>query len=280
MNAFDQQYQKLIAAVLEDGSDVSNVWSGRVTRTLPGATLRVDLERDGFPLLTLRKIPVKLFVAEQIWFLTGENHPAWLQQFTNIWDEFLEEDGTIEAAYGYRWRKHFGRDQIRMLIDHLTENPASRHGVVMMWDPASDGLAPDKKKNLPCHVMFTLNIVGGRAHLHLVVRSNDLMLGCPHDIAGFAFLQQMLAQKLGVRPGILTYSISNAHIYDNHFEQAAALIQRQNDHTSISLYLPPQAFDRATAGDTQLVQEVVDQISFQYQPLEPIKGMKITVNVY
>jgi thymidylate synthase len=280
MNEFDQQYQELISTVLREGSDVPNPWSGRIARTIPGATLRIDLERDGFPLLTLRKIPVKLFVAEQVWYLMGENRPTWLQQFTNIWDEFLEQDGTIEAAYGYRWRKHFGRDQIQMLVAHLTENPSSRHGVVMMWDPATDGLAPDKKKNLPCPVMFTLNLVGGRAHLHVIIRSNDLMLGCPHDIAGFAFLEQVLAQKLGVPAGILTYSISNAHIYDNHFEQAAALMKRQNDHPPIFLDLPPSAFDRAITGNTQLVDEVVDRLASQYQPLEPIKGMKITVNVY
>lgn len=102
MTSFDVQYKQAIDDILHQGYDIPNPWSGRSTKMLPGLTLRVDSSVD-FPLLTLRKIPLKIFIAEQIWFLMGENQPTWLQQFTKIWDDFLEEDGTIKAAYGYRW---------------------------------------------------------------------------------------------------------------------------------------------------------------------------------
>lgn len=279
MNSFDVQYRQAIADILDHGIDQPNPWSGRTPRMLPGVTLRVDVE-ESFPLLTLRKIPLKIFIAEQMWFLQGKNDPTWLRQFTKIWDDFLEEDGTVKAAYGHRWSTHFGRHQIESLVAHLTQNPMSRHGVVVTWDPAEDGLGVDGKKNLPCPYTFTVNIAGGRLHLHNVIRSNDMMLGCPHDAAGFALLQCILAERLGVRPGIYTHSISNAHIYDNHFDAARELACREHAHAPIHLSVPAGAYARAVGGDTSLVQELFDQLKSQYVPLEPIDGMKITVNVY
>lgn len=279
MTPFDVQYKEAIRQIMDDGFDIPNPWSGRVTRMVPGVTLRVDVG-ESFPLLTLRKIPLKLFIAEQVWYLMGENNPTWLQQFTRIWDDFLEADGTVQAAYGYRWRHHFGRDQIESLVNHLTQNPASRHAVVVTWDPADDGLGVDSKKNLPCPYSFTVNIAGGKLHLHNIIRSNDMMLGCPHDAAGFALLQCILADRLGVKPGIYTHSISNAHIYDNHFEVARELINREHTHSPISLTVPTGSYQRAVTGDANLVEELFASLSAQYQPMESIKGMKITVNVY
>jgi len=279
MTPFDTQYKNAIAQIMQEGIDIPNPWSGRVVRMVPGVTLRVDVG-ESFPVLTPRKIPLKLFIAEQVWFLMGENKPTWLQQFTKIWDDFLEDNGTIKAAYGYRWRHHFGRDQMESLVDHLSENSASRHGVVVTWDPSDDGLGVDDKKNLPCPYTFTVNIAGGKLHLHNIVRSNDMMLGCPHDVAGFALLQCVLAEKLGVKPGIYTHSISNAHIYDNHFDAANELIGRENDHMPIRMEMPAGSYDRAKQGDVELVNELFAQLSSQYKPLDSITGMQITVNVY
>jgi thymidylate synthase len=279
MTSFDVQYQQAIADILDHGYEIPNPWSGRTTKMLPGVTLRVDVG-EGFPLLTLRKIPLKIFIAEQIWYLMGENRPDWLRGFTKIWDDFLEEDGTIKAAYGYRWRHHFGRDQIESLVAHLTQNPHSRHAVVVTWDPGDDGLAVDTKKNLPCPYTFTVNIAGGKLHLHNIVRSNDMILGCPHDAAGFALLQCILAERLGVEPGIYTHSISNAHIYDNHFDGARQIVERAHEHPPVKLVVPRGSYDRAVQGDAALVDEIFQQLKGQYRPLEAIDGLKITVNVY
>ncbi len=279
MTSFDFQYQQAIKQIMEQGIDIPNPWSGRVTKMIPGLTLRVDIG-ESFPLLTLRKIPLKIFIAEQVWFLMGENNPTWLRQFTKIWDDFLEEDGTVKAAYGYRWRHHFGRDQIDRLIQHLTQNSASRHGVVVTWDPADDGLGVDAKKNLPCPYTFTVNIAGGRLHLHNIIRSNDMILGCPHDVAGFALLQCILAERLGIEPGIYTHSISNAHIYDNHFDAANQMIERTHEHPALKCRVPTGSYARAISGDVQLVEELFEQLKNQYKPLDAIRGMEVTVNVY
>ncbi len=276
-NEFDQQYSALLNEILEHGYEEKNIRTGHVCKSLPGMTMKYDLSK-GFPLLTLRRIPLKVFIAEQIWFLMGNKNLRFLQTFTKIWDDFAEENNCVESAYGYRWRKHFGRDQIGGLVKLLKEDPTSRHGVILMWDPADDGLAGGtKKKNVPCPYTFTVQIIGGKLSLHLVIRSNDMMLGNPHDVAGFALLAYMLAQKLNVPVGHLTTSISNAHIYDIHFDQAKEICAREVDHKPIQFECPVNAFDRAEEGDELLVQEIFEQLKSQYTPQESVGKMSIVL---
>lgn len=276
MTKFDEIYQNLVREIMTDGITEFSERTGHETKALVGAHLQLDIEKDGFPLLTLRKSPIKMFVAEQMWFISGARKPEdFLRDYTHIWDDFTNPGDVVTVAYGYRWRKHFGRDQLGLLIDLLAKEPSSRHAVVVTWDPAQDGLSLTKKKNVPCPYTFTVNIVGGRLHLHNIIRSNDIMLGCPADISGFALLQCFLAQKLGVKPGMYSHSISNAHIYDTHYDGARELISRKNNHDKIILNLPGNSFDRAEKRDPKLLEEIVQNLQTQYNPMEPIKGLKL-----
>ncbi len=150
MTRFDQIYIDAIRRVYHEGDEVYSERTGYSTRAIPGLTLEIEPSK-GFPILTLRKIPIRLFCAEVVWMITGHKHLDFLRQFTKVWDGFAEDDGTVETAYGYRWRNYFGRDQLLDLVEHLRAEPSSRHGVVVMWDPASDGLTAPKKKNVPCY---------------------------------------------------------------------------------------------------------------------------------
>jgi len=276
-NEFDEQYKRLLKTILDHGIEEKNERTGHVCKSLPGMTMKFNVGQ-GFPLLTLRKIPLKVFIAEQMWFLMGQKNLAFLQRFTKIWDEFAEENNCVESAYGYRWRKHFGRDQIEGLVQLLEKDPSSRHGVILMWDPADDGLANGiKKKNVPCPYTFTVQIMGGRLCLHLIIRSNDMMLGNPHDVSGFAFLMHMLAQRLNVGLGSLTISISNAHIYDIHFEQAQELVNREVTHEAIPFKCPENAFKRAEDGDETLVEEVFAELKSHIDPQESVGKMSIVL---
>jgi thymidylate synthase len=272
MTQFDKVYKNLVQDILNNGIEDKNARSGYVCKAIAGAHFNLDLDK-GFPILTLRKLPLKIFVAEQMWFLLGENDPAWLRPFTKIWDHFIEEDGKV-TSYGHRWRKHFGRDQIRELIIHLKEKPTSRHGVVVAWDPLTDGLTGTPKKNVPCLFAFTINIIGGKLCMHNIIRSNDVFLGLPHDVAGFALLQHIIAQELQVPVGTYSHSISNAHLYSDQYEAASELINRTNDHKEIQLNLPENSLQRAEDGDVTLIEEIVKNISLQYTPLKAIKGIR------
>lgn len=276
MTTFDKIYQNLVRDIMENGIVEFSERTGHETRVRVGYHFQFDIEKDGFPLLTLRKSPIKMFVAEQIWFLSGARKPEdFLRDYTKIWDDFTNPGDVVTVAYGYRWRKHFGRDQIALLVELLEKEPSSRQAVVVTWDPANDGLSLVKKKNVPCPYTFTVNIVGGRLHMHNIIRSNDVMLGCPADVAGFALLQCMLAQRLGVKPGIYSHSISNAHIYDTHYEGAKELLSRTNDHQNVTLTLPADSFRRAEKKDSALLEEIVENLTKQYNPMAPITGLKL-----
>jgi thymidylate synthase len=278
MALFDEVYQKLLADIMNKGIRELNQRTGHETAALPGVSFSLDVEKDGFPLLALRKIPTRIFIAEQIWFISGARKPEiFLRDFTKIWDDFTNPGDVVTVAYGYRWRRHFGRDQLGMLVKMLEKDPSSRHGVVITWDPANDGLGGASKANVPCPYTFTVNIMGGRLNLMNVVRSNDVILGLPHDVAGFCLLQCILAQRLGVKPGIYTHTIANAHVYDTHYEAAEQMITRAATSKKVTLELPADAFARAEAKDVSLVEDINGALTTQYEPGEAIKGLRIVL---
>jgi thymidylate synthase len=278
MAKFDKIYQDILKDLMKNGITEYSERTKLHTKALPGVHFSIDPIKDGFPLMTLRKIPIKAIVAEQSWFISGARKPEdFLREYTKIWDAFTNPGDVVTVAYGYRWRKHFGRDQLGDLIKLLKKEPSSRHAVIVTWDPAQDGLSLKKKANVPCPYTFTINIIGGKLHMHNIVRSNDMILGFPFDVAGFCFLQYVLAQKLGVEVGIYSHSISNAHIYENHFEGARKIIKRETKHKKIKLELPKHTFERAEKKDRKLVPEITGQLEKQYKPQEPIKGLKIAL---
>lgn len=279
MHQFDIQYKNVIRRIMNEGSEEYNERTGHSVIALPGVNFEID---QTFPLLTLRRIPLKLFIAEQIWFISGSDnlneHEKIGKHLKVAWGDFQEDDGKIAAAYGYRMRHHFGRDQLQDLVNHLKKERGSRHGVIVFWDPADDGLGTGtKKKNIPCPYTFTANVIDNKLHLHLVIRSNDMILGCPHDMAGFALLQAILAGKIGCGVGKLTCSVSNAHIYDIHYGQAREIIERENDHGPVVFEAQEDYYDRAEKGDSVLLEEIFNKLNNQYNPLPAIKGMELVL---
>jgi thymidylate synthase len=284
----DDFYLRTVCGDIALQAPEMNKRTGVEVRALPGVTFQTDLEQEGFPLLSLRKIPMS-FVPEQMWMLSGTNTTEWLSRHTKIWDSFTEFDGTITSAYGHRWRHWFrprvynaaqisrgdgAVDQINIVLAKLKVDPSSRHAVVMMWDPGTDLIV--KQKNVPCPVMFTLNVIHGRLNLHLIIRSNDMVLGFPTDVAGFALLQHILAQKLGVSPGVYTHSISNAHVYENQMYAIEEMRLRRPDRGNVQFTLPADAYKRACDLDDSLVQEIKDGFT-NYLPLAAITGIPIAL---
>ena len=280
MKHFSDQYCNIISDILQNGVEETNNRTGVKTKALPGVQFQVDLARE-FPLLTARQIRVENFVAEMMWFISGQKDTnVFLNRHTKIWDAFTTEDGEVETAYGHRWRHHFGRDQLVDMILLLTKDPSSRHGVVVTWDPADDGLLHGTpKKNVPCPYTFTVNIIGGRLHLHNIIRSNDMVLGCPTDAAGFAYLACLLARLMNVKPGIYTHSISNAHIYENHYAAAEEMVERANSGLPYAspIVMEENGFAKAESLDESYFDRTVKQFKENYNPLPAIKGLIIAL---
>ncbi len=267
------EFAHLIYKQLLDEPTEINRRTGVGVKALPGIIYQTDLSIDGFPLLGLRKLPLS-FIPEVMWFLSGEKHTEWLSRHTKIWDQFIDADGTISSAYGYRWQHHFNVNQLHNVLVKLIKDKSNRHGVIMMWSPYQDLLF--KQKNVPCPVMLTLNIIKNRLHLHLVIRSNDMVLGFPTDVASFAFLQIILAQYLSVKEGILTVSISNCHIYENQIDAVTEMISRDIVLEPVFIKLPENSLTRASVLDDAFIDAI--KISMVgYNPHEAIKNIPIAI---
>lgn len=218
---YQSNYRSLLKALLTYGHSEVNRRTGEIVRVIPGGvSFRIDLHNGYLPVPGTRRVHPATAAAEVAWFLQGEKDSMWLQGYTAMWNKFVERDGrTVANAYGYRWRKHFGRDQIKRAITTLLDDRTSRQIVVSAWDPSSDGLG-EKSKNFPCPTHFTFSVTGNALHSSLFLRSSDVFVGLPYDVMGHSLLMAMMSVELGLRLGVLHVTLAHAHLYVKHHEMA------------------------------------------------------------
>ena len=174
--------------------------TGTGTRSVFGRQLRFDL-RQGFPLVTTKKLHLRSIVHELLWFLQGDTNVAYLQENkVGIWDEWADENGDLGPVYGKQWRRWSGPDgteidQMRWVVDEIRRNPDSRRLIVSAWNVAD----LPKMALMPCHALFQFYVADGRLSCQLYQRSADIFLGVPFNIASYALLTHMVAQVS--RPG-------------------------------------------------------------------------------
>jgi len=230
-----QQYLDLVQHVLDNGEEKGDR-TGTGTISVFGVQKKYDL-REGFPMVTTKKVRFDAIVRELLWFLRGStNINDDLTQHTPIWDAWADEDGELGPIYGYQWRswpdfrlneetgqweKHH-IDQIAQAIDMIKNNPNSRRIIVNAWNVAD----VPRMALPPCHMFFQFYVVNGRLDCQLYQRSADIALGVPYNIASYAVLMHMMAQECGLEAGIFTHTIGDAHIYTNHIEGLKLQLQR------------------------------------------------------
>lgn len=222
-----RQYLQLLQHILDNGTDKDDR-TGTGTRSVFGYQMRFDLA-DGFPLLTTKKLHLKSIIHELLWFLKGDTNVAYLQNNgVRIWNEWADADGDLGHIYGYQWRSwpdyNGGHvDQISQVIDQLRNDPDSRRIIVSAWN-----VADIPNMNLPpCHALFQFYVADGRLSLQLYQRSADCFLGVPFNIASYALLLLMVAQVTGLKPGEFVHTLGDAHLYNNHLEQARLQLTRE-----------------------------------------------------
>jgi thymidylate synthase len=220
-------YLDLLRHVLEQGTKKSDR-TGTGTRSVFGWQMRFDLA-EGFPLVTSKKLHLKSIVHELIWFLRGDTNIAYLKEHgVRIWDEWADANGDLGPVYGQQWRAWPTADggvvdQITWVIDEIRRNPDSRRLVVSAWNV---GELP-KMALLPCHNLFQFYVVDGKLSCQLYQRSGDIFLGVPFNIASYALLTHMVAQVCGLGVGDFVHTLGDAHLYDNHVEQARLQLTRE-----------------------------------------------------
>lgn len=220
-------YHDLLRHILDHGSPKSDR-TGTGTLSVFGHQMRFNLA-EGFPLVTTKKLHLKSIIYELLWFLRGETNVAYLKEHgVSIWNEWADAEGELGPIYGYQWRSwptadggHV--DQIGDLVERIKTDPDSRRLIVSAWNV---GEVP-KMALPPCHVMFQFYVAEGRLSCQLYQRSADVFLGVPFNIASYALLTLMVAQVTGLQPGEFIHTLGDAHLYNNHLEQARLQLSRE-----------------------------------------------------
>ena len=255
-----QQYLRLLQHILDQGVQKSDR-TGTGTISCFGYQMRFDL-REGFPMVTTKKLHLRSIIHELLWFLKGDTNIAYLkEQDVSIWDEWADENGNLGPVYGHQWRSWTGPDgktydQIRDVLQQIRTNPDSRRMIVSAWNVAD----LPKMALSPCHALFQFYVtpptdaqqaqgIGGALSCQLYQRSADVFLGVPFNIASYALLTMMMAQVCGLEAGEFIHTFGDVHLYSNHIGQAKLQLSREP-------YPLPQM---------KLNPEVKDLFSFRYE---------------
>lgn len=250
-----KQYLDMCRYILEHGEDRPDR-TGTGTRSVFGYQTRYDL-REGFPLLTTKKMYLRPIAEELLWFIKGDTNIKYLVdcnvKIWNEWpyedfkksedfngetleefvekikndDEFAKKHGNLGPVYGAQWRNfnNEGTDQLMKLIDSLKNNPFSRRHIISAWNPSQ----VDEMALPPCHTLMQFYVSSDKKYLscQLYQRSADTFLGVPFNIASYALLTCMLAQVCGYEPKEFIHTIGDAHIYKDHFDVVKTQIERE-----------------------------------------------------
>lgn len=223
----EYQYLKLMAEILKNGRSKPTRGIHSI-KSIFGYQMRFDL-RQGFPLLTTKKMPIKTLTRELLWFISGSSNIKYLQD-NNIhyWDEFADKDLNLGPVYGVQWRHWKGADgqetdQLAWAIDQIKNNPHSKAILVSAWNAAE----LEEMRLPPCHTMFQFDVTKGKLRMQLYQRSSDVFLGLPFNIAQYAMLIKMVAHVTELEARELIVSIGSAHLYYNQIEPAKEQLKRK-----------------------------------------------------
>lgn len=253
-----QAYLDLLRTALEHGRPREDR-TGVGTLGIFGYQMRFDL-REGFPLLTTKKLHLRSIIQELLWFISGDTHVQSLKERgVSIWDEWATAEqcarfgrapGDLGPVYGHQWR-NFGAtekpdgsyaadgfDQLTAVLRAIRDNPHSRRLIVSGWNPAE----AERVALPPCHTLFQFYVQDGELSCQLYQRSADIFLGVPFNIASYALLTMMVAQVSGLAPGDFVHTLGDAHLYRNHVEQAREQLSRA-PRALPRMHLDPQVHD-------------------------------------
>ena len=231
-----QQYHDLLRHVLANGVRKTDR-TGTGTISVFGYQMRFNL-KDGFPLVTTKKVHTKSIIYELLWFLQGDTNIKYLKDNgVSIWNEWADENGDLGPVYGKQWRSWEGPngksvDQLQEVLNQLKNSPDSRRIMVSAWNPSELSLM----KLQPCHALFQFYVAPadeaagetrGKLSCQLYQRSADVFLGVPFNIASYALLTMMIAQECNLDLGDFVWTGGDTHIYSNHLEQVELQLSRE-----------------------------------------------------
>lgn len=241
-----EAYRGLLCELKNHGVTEENARTRTTIRMLQGGhSFKLDLTPGRLPVAGNRRYHPHIAAAEVAWQFMGTRDPAFIVgKAPKLWTKFVE-DGELKTAYGWRWRKAFGRDQLVLALEELASNPTNRQLFVSAWDPRCDGLGGAQPKNVPCPVGFTVSRFRDDLHMSVFVRSSDVFVGLPYDVMCYALTLDTLAATVGCRPATLHFTLAHPHLYEPHWNATRACLtgdwsagewreQREFEHASTS----------------------------------------------
>ena len=273
-----KQYQDLLQHIKENGVEKKDR-TGTGTISVFGYQMKFDL-KNGFPLITSKKLHLRSIIYELIWFINGGTNINYLNENgVSIWDEWANKNGELGPIYGAQWRNwnNDGIDQLNDVISSLKENPSSRRMIVTAWNP---NIIPNTKKTFsenvkegkaalpPCHAFFQFYVADNKLSCQMYQRSADVFLGVPFNIASYSLLTYMIAQVCELEVGEFIHTLGDAHIYLNHIEQVDLQLTRE------PLELPKLELNPKIKNIEDFKYEDIEIVNYKFHP--PIKG-KISI---
>jgi len=246
--------------ILEHGVDKGDR-TGTGTKSVFGYQMRFDLS-EGFPMVTTKKLHLPSIVHELLWFIKGDTNVKYLQENgVRIWNEWADENGDLGPVYGKQWRKWEGKDgevidQLQQAIEAIKTNPNSRRIIVSAWNVGE----LEEMALMPCHAFFQFHVAQGKLNCQLYQRSADVFLGVPFNIASYALLTHMMAQVCGLEAGTFVHTLGDAHLYNNHLEQAALQITRE------PMILPRLKLNQNISSIDEFTYEDMEIIGYNHHP--------------
>ena len=273
-----KQYQDLLQHIKENGVEKKDR-TGTGTISVFGYQMRFDL-KNGFPLVTSKKLHLRSIIYELIWFINGGTNINYLNDNgVGIWDEWADKNGELGPIYGAQWRNwnNDGIDQLNDVISSLKDNSSSRRMIVTAWNP---NIIPNTKKTFsenvkegkaalpPCHAFFQFYVADNKLSCQMYQRSADVFLGVPFNIASYSLLTFMIAQVCELEVGEFIHTLGDAHIYLNHIEQVDLQLTRE------PLELPKLELNPKIKNIEDFKYEDIEIVDYKFHP--PIKG-KISI---
>ena len=284
-----KQYHDLVEHVFKAGYQKEDRTNTGTISTF-GYQMRFDL-KEGFPLLTTKKVFYKAIIYELLWFIKGDTNIKYLVDHgVKIWNEwpyenykkhpsyqgetleafvekiktdsnFAKEFGDLGPVYGAQWRNFNGVDQLSQVINLIKHQPQSRRMILSAWNPAEiNNMALP-----PCHTLIQFYVANQKLSLQLYQRSGDIFLGIPFNIASYALLLEMVAQVTNLEVGEFVHTIGDAHIYSNHVDQLKQQLSREiRPLPQLKLNPDIKDIEDFTFEDIEII---------GYDPHPPIKGV-------
>ena len=222
-NNIDDIYREICDRLLNEGSKVNNTYElNNFTFTL------TDINNN---IINIRNISKSYLFGELLWYMTAREDINFIQKFSGFWGRISDDGVKSNSAYGHILFKRHGFNQVDKIIELLMTDPNSRRAVLNLNVPNPNVI---ETKDEICTIALQMYIRDGRLNCTGIMRSNDIWLGTPYDVAFFTELQKYIAHRLNVKYGTYTHFVTSIHAYERNFDDLKGVLTRKAE-TKLSL---------------------------------------------